>query len=311
MRIEQLEYLLEIVRFGSMTKAGESLNITPQSLSRSMKALEDEFDVTLFERKTHGVVLTEQGHQLLNMAENILLEYNLTKQNIKNPCTEGENKDLSGTLKLYIPNIFEQSIVNPVSRAFCKQYPKVTINLSTCDTQTNDNWNNLYQSGELPPNALLLAASHNILNAQKPVCGKEWYISGLDAEYYCACSLSHPLAKQNTVSFDSMSKYPFVVFDLGGKDAPENRMTSYFENPIEIAYASESIHSIVAAIKDNIGIGMILNVVTRQGSDIRHNFDNLKFVQIRERPKIKCSFFSSESPSTLVLKYIDFFAKHI
>ena len=311
MRIEQLEYLLEIVRLGSMTKAGEVLNITAQSLSRSMKALEDEFDITLFERKTHGVTLTEQGHQLVDMAENILLEYNLTKQKVKNPHTNYDATDLSGTLKLYVPNIFEQSIVNPISRAFCKRYPKVTINLSTCNTQSTENWNKSCQNGNLSPNALLLAATHDLLKSQKTVYGKEWYIPGMDAEYYCACSLSHPLAKQNSVSLDTMNKFPFAVFDLGDAGAPKNMIINYFKNPLEIAYASASIHSLVAAIKDNIGIGMILNTVTKQTSDIKRDFDDLKFIQIRERPKIKCSFYSAESPSNLVLKYIDFFAKHI
>ena len=51
MRIEQLEYLLEIAKANSFSSASENLYLTPQSLSRSVSKMENELGFKLFERR--------------------------------------------------------------------------------------------------------------------------------------------------------------------------------------------------------------------------------------------------------------------
>lgn len=45
MRIEQLEHIIEISKTHSINLAAQNLHITQQSLSRSIKSLEDELSV--------------------------------------------------------------------------------------------------------------------------------------------------------------------------------------------------------------------------------------------------------------------------
>ncbi len=68
MRIEVLEYFLEIADCKSFSRASENLFISQQGLSKSMRALEGELGVTLFQKSGRGIELTEEGSILKSYA---------------------------------------------------------------------------------------------------------------------------------------------------------------------------------------------------------------------------------------------------
>ena len=49
--LNQLEQLLAIEKYKTISKAAEHLNISQPALSRSIQRLEEELEVTLFERQ--------------------------------------------------------------------------------------------------------------------------------------------------------------------------------------------------------------------------------------------------------------------
>lgn len=86
MRQEQLNYLKEIARVGSISAASTYLNITPQALSSSIKTLEKELGFTVFVRTNQGVALTEAGLKLLACANQFFDEVEgirLSKDKVK------------------------------------------------------------------------------------------------------------------------------------------------------------------------------------------------------------------------------------
>lgn len=72
MEIRVLRYFLEIAREGNMTRAAEALHISQPSLSKEMKALEDELGHKLFYRNRSGLKLTDTGMLLRQRTEDIL-----------------------------------------------------------------------------------------------------------------------------------------------------------------------------------------------------------------------------------------------
>ena len=61
MTLNQLRYVIEIVRCGSISTAAQELFITQPSLSKSVNELEKEMGITIFRRTNRGVVLLEEG----------------------------------------------------------------------------------------------------------------------------------------------------------------------------------------------------------------------------------------------------------
>ena len=51
MELYQLEYYIKIAEVGTISKAAEQLHISQPALTRSIQKLEDELELTLFNRK--------------------------------------------------------------------------------------------------------------------------------------------------------------------------------------------------------------------------------------------------------------------
>lgn len=75
MDIRELRYFMHVARVGSFSRAAAQLNIAQPALSRQLKKLEDELDVTLLIRNGRGVELTEAGSILLAQAESLVSQF--------------------------------------------------------------------------------------------------------------------------------------------------------------------------------------------------------------------------------------------
>ena len=72
MEIRNLRYFLAVAREENMTRAAETLHVTQPTLSKTMKALEDELGKKLFVRHSFSISLTEEGELLRNRAEDLV-----------------------------------------------------------------------------------------------------------------------------------------------------------------------------------------------------------------------------------------------
>lgn len=72
MEIYQLRTFITVAQQGHLTQAAEILHLSQPAVTAQIKALEEETGVSLFERSSSGVLLTEAGKLLLPEAEKIL-----------------------------------------------------------------------------------------------------------------------------------------------------------------------------------------------------------------------------------------------
>ena len=68
MRVEQLEYAAAVVRFGSFRRAAQELRLSQPALSETVRKLEAELGVAIFDRKRTGATISERGRDLLPRA---------------------------------------------------------------------------------------------------------------------------------------------------------------------------------------------------------------------------------------------------
>lgn len=59
----------DVAQYGSVSTASKNLNISQPAISRAIKRLEEDLDVTLFYRTLNGMILTEKGRELLTFVE--------------------------------------------------------------------------------------------------------------------------------------------------------------------------------------------------------------------------------------------------
>ncbi|NLI53930.1 MAG: LysR family transcriptional regulator [Clostridiales bacterium] len=68
----QLKYAVEVEKTGSISKAAENLYMNQPNLSKSIRELEDDIGIAIFDRTAKGVVPTEKGREFLGYARGIL-----------------------------------------------------------------------------------------------------------------------------------------------------------------------------------------------------------------------------------------------
>lgn len=118
MTFEQMRIFLEAAHFGSFTHAAERLGLTQSAVSVSIKKLEEKHDVLLFDRSGRQLMLTEAGQVLLNEAERILRDVDLTIRRVESRRPAGHSSLLACTANAYdfwMPELLAQvSDANPV-----------------------------------------------------------------------------------------------------------------------------------------------------------------------------------------------------
>ena len=74
MRLEQLQYFIQVVESHSFNKAAQKLNITQPALTNSIRALEEELGVQLLVRSRRGCVPTAWGVRIYEDCKSLLAE---------------------------------------------------------------------------------------------------------------------------------------------------------------------------------------------------------------------------------------------
>ena len=78
MKIEQIQYFVEVAKKGSISAAAKSMFMSPQGVSDAIHQLENLIGFPLFIRQNKGVILTAQGKIFLEKAEFLLETYQAT-----------------------------------------------------------------------------------------------------------------------------------------------------------------------------------------------------------------------------------------
>ena len=72
MDLNHLRSFVTVARFAHLTRAAEALHLSQPAISAHIKALEEQFGISLFERTSSGMELTPSGRRLLSEAEQII-----------------------------------------------------------------------------------------------------------------------------------------------------------------------------------------------------------------------------------------------
>lgn len=133
--IQKYMAFLTAVEYESFTKAAEILQYSQSGISRMIRDLEDEWNVTLLERGKNGVRLTSDGIRLLPYIKNICSDY----QKLQTQVDE-LNGLQSGIIRIgTFTSVSSHWIPNIISM-FQKDYPNIDYELLQGDYSEIENW---------------------------------------------------------------------------------------------------------------------------------------------------------------------------
>ena len=108
MNIMHMKYACEVARTGSLSKASEKLFVAVPNLSRSIKELETDLGITIFERTVKGMRLTAQGEEFMAYAKRILSQIDEVEQLYRGTLAQKQHFSISVPRASYIAEAFAE-----------------------------------------------------------------------------------------------------------------------------------------------------------------------------------------------------------
>ena len=130
MEIRTLRYFLAVAREENMTRAAEQMHVTQPTLSKALKALEDELDKKLFTRHSFSIRLTAEGVLLRNRAEDLVsMADKITQEFVTLDDITG------GDIYLGMAESYQIRILARAIKEFRQQYSELHYHITSGDTE--------------------------------------------------------------------------------------------------------------------------------------------------------------------------------
>ena len=126
--LDELQAFISIVDSGSIVDASKHLQQTTSGLSRALQRLESKLNVTLLERTTRKLKLTQEGQVFLEKARKILHDLN----EAEDALLQSDN-DTAGLIRVDSATPFVLHVIVPLISEFNQLYPNIEIELNSND----------------------------------------------------------------------------------------------------------------------------------------------------------------------------------
>ncbi len=124
MELLELRYFIEIATAGSLSRAAARLSLSQPTLSRQVNKLEREMHTNLFYRHGRGVVLTNAGQRLLDIAKATVQQLD----DVKSELQSGTLDEL-GEVTIGTPPSIAATVGADVATDFAARYPRANLRM--------------------------------------------------------------------------------------------------------------------------------------------------------------------------------------
>lgn len=247
MDIIQIKYFYSIVKYGNFSEAAAELNISQSSLSKRIASLENELCVSLFDRTTRKVTLTNAGKAFLSYSEKALADYDDILNKLKDFSIPTK-----GILKIGTIPVMSQYNITSLILGFKEKYSN--INLQINETECKSILASLnsceYSLSFLRTNYLDLDKFETIPIAE-------------DKLSVCV-SKKHPLSSRKSINIEELKKEKLILLDKksGIYDICISACKDAGFEP-NILYTNTRIETIIGIVSVGECISLLMDKVVR------------------------------------------------
>ena len=197
MNLLHMKYALEVAKSGSINKAADVLMVAAPNVSRSIKELETDFGITIFERTQNGTKLTPEGEEFINYAKGVLRQIDEIERFYKTGTPKKQKFSISVPRACYISEafaLFSKSLSKEAAEIFYKE----TNSQRTIHNMTEHD----YKLG-------IIRYAENYDKYFKSMLEEKGFQYELVTEftYSLIMSADNPLAKKEVITFDDLTDY--------------------------------------------------------------------------------------------------------
>ncbi|MCR4934810.1 MAG: LysR family transcriptional regulator [Lachnospiraceae bacterium] len=203
MNINQIRYVLEVAASQSMREAASKLFVSQPALSASIKELEEELEIVIFERTNKGISLTDAGREFMEYAKKVIGQYEILEDRYLSRNADKERFSVS--TQHY--NFAIKAFTEVIKGANCEKYV-----FSIHETKTRDVLEDVRSLKSEVGIVSFSGANESVLKK----LFKEYQLEFtplMRRETYIYVWKDHKFAKRKEISIEELSDYPCISFD--------------------------------------------------------------------------------------------------
>ena len=121
---DDLKFFLAVCREGSVRSAANELSVNHTTVSRRINSFELALGQRLFERTSQGYIKTKLAEEIYNEASYLEERLNTVERKII-----GKENELSGDIRVTLPELLGTELLMPGFAQFSQLYPKIEIDI--------------------------------------------------------------------------------------------------------------------------------------------------------------------------------------
>ena len=203
MNIQQIRYVLEVASSSSMRDASTRLFISQPALSASIRELEDEIGILLFDRTNKGITLTEEGREFVDYAKKVAAQYEILEDRYLSKDSDKERFSVSTQHYNFSIKAFTDVI---------RRYDPEKFSFSIHETKTKDVLDDVRNLKSEVGIVSFSGANEAVLKK----LFKEYQLEFtplMKRDTYIYVWEDHKFALRKEISIEELSDYPCITFD--------------------------------------------------------------------------------------------------
>ncbi|MBQ8340079.1 MAG: LysR family transcriptional regulator [Clostridia bacterium] len=256
MTIQQCKYVLEIAKVGSFSEAAKQLFIAQSSLSISIKSLEQELNIRIFERSGNGVYLTDDGAEFVKYATEICENSDFVAERYSTRHVQQ---------KLYIATQHYDFIADIFGKLL-KETITESYRFSIKEIET---YNVIREVETAHSDVGIIAIKDGDYEIMRRYLGKKGlsFTPVLNVSPHVFFRRGHPLAGAAPLSAAALRKYPYVSYEQGEHTSSffteELMDVSSIDKHVEISDRATLMNVLMLTDAYTIGTGMMPSALNK------------------------------------------------
>ncbi len=251
MTIAQIKYVLEVAGSSSIREAAGNLYISQPALSASIKELEEELGILIFERNNKGIALTDEGREFVTYAKKAISQYDILEDRYLSKNSDKDRFSISTQHYNFAIKAFTDVV---------KRHDPDKFVFSVHETKTGVVLDNVRSLKSEVGIISFSGANEGVIKKLIREYGLE-FTPLMRRETYIYVWEDHELAGRNEISLEELSDYPCILFDQSDDSnfyLTEEAMADYdFKKLIKSDDRATSMEMIAELHGYSIGSGML------------------------------------------------------
>ena len=284
-KFQAMKTFVQIVETGSLTAAANALDTSLPTVVRTLAALERQLGVSLLNRTTRRIHLTDEGAQYLERCRVILSAMQEAEDTLVSRRIEPEGK-----LTVTASAMFGRRFVAPIVYEFLRHHPKVNADLLLVDRVMNlveEGVDVAVRIANLKDSSLVAIPVGRV---RRVVCASEQYL-----RRHGVPQVPNDIRKHNCVRHVGLVPRSEWHFRVGNR---------HVSTPITSVLTCNDIDSAVNACIDGLGLGMFLSYMVapnRNGGQLKYVLEKFE----TEPMQVQVVYPQSKLLSSKVRAFVD------